>query len=230
MELDSIEAIKAALTDNNSTTVFNRAEKFFRQAAQENREDVKVLLKELVVQHETMSDAIGWLGEYRDSELIPFFVSLLDNDKTKGHALTALLILAGAKVLQSDDSRAMGAILKIVSEDDDTFAVELAIQVLINLRATGTLDLIMRFLDHPNYYLRETAMQSTILFGKLAGRDEVIEKVLPLLQDPSPHVRLTTAMVLHDNYPQHFPEDPVKRLMEISSGDSEEEQTFVEGL
>jgi hypothetical protein len=206
---ESVEEMRRMWAEYDLEQAMISGETFLRQATLEQREDVKQLLVE-VLSGEIASGsslALGWLEEYRDPDLVPLVLELLQHGRVLFPALHVLATWARRGVISPRDPKVVEPLKVLLPQvysaeyPDNWKAVMSALEAL---EAVDAIDLMAGYLHDPVRSVRAHAMYCIIPLIKATGREDILESVVQLLEDPHPDVRTFAAGVLKASFPDRF--------------------------
>jgi HEAT repeat protein len=183
------------------------AEDFLRQAAKNKHEDVKELLIEIVRgRHDiNSSQAIAWLVDYEDLTLLPLLIESLQDERLRTQSLYAFMIWAENGIIHyKRDEEVVNSLADLLSQDPPYYTCEIVINVLAALEATGAIDLVTAYLSNSHPAVRSSAARCVLRLSVKEDRNDIVTKILPLLQDPHPGVPPSIALSLKQYYPDRF--------------------------
>jgi len=151
--------------------------------------------------------AISWLGYYKDPDLLPLFVHLLSVTRGMCQQETILALV------KLDDPRAAGAIAELLEKETKPREIEFLLGALCSVRAPEYLDLIASYLSEQKLVIRIAAITSLLALGATTGRKEVLEMVMPFLEDPDQSVRIKTAYHINMQFPNEFYDRGLEHLL-----------------
>jgi HEAT repeat protein len=225
--INSIDDIREVWAEVGLKQAFIRAEDFLRQAVEDRREDVRVFLVEIAKGGYDMNSrtAIMWLAGYEDISLLPLFLKLFEEGDA---ALKSVIILNvfmqwGDKgIIAPGDKRVVAPLVRLLGESTTRYDKELIFRAFAALGAVQMIDRVTAYLTAPHPAVRTEAAICIIRLAKEAGREDVLDKVIPLLQDPVHGVPAHVALSLKVHYPEKFPDLDVRDYLDFSeNADSE---------
>lgn len=212
-KFNSLSDIKEAFQNkvDNAETIMKGSLVFLRRAVARRDAAVKQFLLDLVKiispkgisattseERTAVRFAISFLGRYKDPNLLPCFMQLLSvADGYYQHETILALV-------ELDDIRAAGPLAALLEEDNSPRDLDFLLNALAATGAAEYLDLIASYLSHDNHIVRIGAITSLLLLGSKTGRKEVLETVMPYLEDPLRDIRIKTAYHINMRFPNEF--------------------------
>jgi HEAT repeat protein len=208
LEFHSLDDIKRAfqISPYDAKTIMKDAIPFLRRAVEQGDECVRQFLIDFAKTPTTsfeerfaVARAITLLKHYQDPDLLPFFVQMLSVD---GGYYQHETILALVKLR---DLRAAAPLAALLEEDDNSPRdVDFLLNALASTRALEYLDVMASYLSHDNNIIRVGGITSLLYLGSVTGRKEVVDMVMPYLQDPEQYVRIKTAYHINMRFAHEF--------------------------
>ena len=212
--INSLEQLLDALQHNTFGHIAIKAEDFLRQSAQDGDPKVKQLLLDILDQPVQSSEdaksvrsALVWLGGYHHTDLVPVFLKLLvGKEEKRPGAIIAIIGLIVAGVIQPGDPTVTQTLLTALAQKENNH--EMIIRALGEMKATQTIDILVPYLaPENNIYLRTAAVSALFSLGREAGRKDILEKIIALVDDPDLDVHNSAISCLHTFHRELFKED-----------------------
>lgn len=205
--VNSVDDIRQVWARDGLNIAMIHAEDFLQEATRDKREDVKALLIEIVKgKYEVnSSQAISWLANYDDPTLVPLFLEFLQDEMLQIKILHVLTNWVHDGIIQLADKRVVELLVKLLSQGPSYNTREVVMDTFAAFEAISVIDLVVEYLSDPHPAVRASAARCVLHLSKKAGREDFVEKVVPLLQDPHQAVSLRVALAIKEYYPNRFP-------------------------
>jgi hypothetical protein len=219
MVIETLTDFQNALVRNRFSDIAKYAEKFLRASIRLNDSGVKRILMGLISQDirdqqddASLSVASAWLSEFPDPELVDFFLAMLDDVQRRDIVASDFHNLNNHGLIAPGNKRVVNAFMKAL-QSLDCKTSEPFVSLLAAIDATEVVDLIFSYTECSYWPTRATAVRSTIYLSKLAGRQDLLEKLETFLRDPEVGVRYTTCSSLKYHYPEKFAHLDIKEYL-----------------